>query len=109
MSSNILKEAHFVGLLLKAEKHQRAALLNTMSNDQMRALVEIIYNVLHGYGHITDHDKRYLKYHKNIIRQLVVKALAAKRRKKLLRRYYSVVSRLLKVIHNNITVQWRVN
>lgn len=103
----MLNAAHFIGLLLKADKRQCVALLRTITNDQMRAIVEIIYNVMYGYGHITHRDIRYLKNRRTIIRQLVAKSLPAKRRKELLRKYFSVVRILLKVIRNNISVQWQ--
>ena len=71
MRQNILKEAHFIGLLLNADKRQKRALLQTVSKNQMRALVEMIYNILHGYGNITEIDKNYLKKYQSIIRHLI--------------------------------------
>ena len=51
MSSTVLKEGYFIGLL-RTNKQQRRALLQTITKNQLRVLIEIAYNVLHGYGHI---------------------------------------------------------
>ena len=62
MSSTVLKEGYFIGLLLRTNKRQRRALLQTITKNQLRVLIEIAYNVLHGYGHIA--EKRYALFEK---------------------------------------------
>lgn len=109
MRQAILKEAHFVGLLLHADKSQQRALLRTISKNQMRVLVEVIYNVLHGYGNITEKDKIYLKKYQSVIRRLVDKHTAARKRKNLLLKYFAIFRKLLQAIEKNITIQWLEN
>jgi len=47
MSNTIIKEKHFLILLLSTEKDQARALLETVTNTQINALSEIIYNCQH--------------------------------------------------------------
>ena len=98
MSSTVLKMGYFIGLLLRTNKRQRRALLQTITKNQLRVLIEIAYNVLHGYGHIAEKDMLYLKRYQSIIRRLVAKGLSARKRKNLLMKYVSIISKLLKGI-----------
>lgn len=109
MRQSILKEAHFIGLLLNTDRRQKRVLLQTISKQQLRALIEIIYNVLQGYGNITEKDKSYLEKYRSIIRLLVDKNISSLRRKKLLIKYFFIVHRLLKVIQKHIVIQWQEN
>ena len=103
MSSTVLKEGYFIGLLLRTNKRQRRALLQTITKNQLRVLIEIAYNVLHGYGHIAEKDRLI----QSIIRRLVAKGLSARKRKNLLMKYVSIISKLLKGIEKNILIQWQ--
>ena len=108
MRQKILNEAYFVGLL-RAEKRQRRVLLKTITDKQMKALIEIVYNILQGYGSLTDKDKMYLKKYQSVIRRFTDKRVSSKQRKRLLEKYVHIFARLLKAIQKNITVQWREN
>ena len=74
MSSTMLKEGYFIGLL-RTNKRQRRALLQTITKNQLRVLIEIAYNVLHGYGHIAEKDALFEKvsvYHSTFDRQRII-------------------------------------
>ena len=98
MRQKFLKEAYFVGLLLHADKQQLRALLQTITKAQLEVLIEIFYNILHGYGKITDKDKKYLRKYQTLIRQFVEKSQGLLRRKQILQKYFAIFSRLLKAI-----------
>ncbi len=49
MDKHIKEDGFYIGLLLSADKKQRTRLLQIITTRQLRTLVEIIYNVLHGY------------------------------------------------------------
>ena len=104
-----MKEAHFIGLLLNTDKRQRRVLLQSISKQQLRAVIEIIYNVLQGYGNITEKDKKYLEKYRSVIRRLVDKRISSLSRKKLLIKYFFIVHRLLQVIQKHIAIQWQEN
>ena len=107
MRGIVLKEAYFIALLLRTNKWQRRALLQTITKKQLRALIEVAYNVLHGYGHTAEKDMPCLKRYQSIIRRLVAKGLSTRKRKDLLTKYISIISKLLKGIEKNIVIQWR--
>lgn len=109
MRQSILKEAHCIGLLLNTDKRQRRVLLQSISKQQLRAVIEIIYNVLQGYGNITEKDKKYLEKYRSVIRRLVDKRISSLSRKKLLIKFIFIVHRLLKVIQKHIVIQWQEN
>lgn len=109
MRKTLLKEAYFVGLLLRADKHQKRVLLQTITKAQMRALIEIVYNILHGYGQLSETDKKYLRKYQSLIRQFIQKRGGLLRRKRILQKYFSVFARLIKSIEKNIVIEWREN
>ena len=82
-------------------------MLQRITKNQLRALIEVAYNVLHGYGHIAEKDMLYLKRYQSIIRRLVAKGLSARKRKDLLMKYINIISKLLKGIEKNSLIQWR--
>lgn len=106
MRAKILKEAYFVGLLLRADKKQRRALLQTISTRQLDALVEIVYNILHGYGTLTEKDKKHLRRYQSVIRNFVNRRMSHSRRKQLLQKYYNIFFRLIKVIQKYLVAEW---
>lgn len=109
MRQKILKELYFVGLLLCTDKRQRRALINNISKRQMGALIEIVYNVLHGYGSLSDKDKNYLKKYQSVIRRFVDIHASSLQRKRLLLKYINVFCRLIKSIQKYISIQWQEN
>lgn len=106
MRQKILKEAYFVGLLLSADKRQRHVLLKTISKRQLAALAEIVYNILHGYGSLSEKDKTRLRRHRSVIRNFVNQHMSSSRRKRLLQKYFFIFYGLLKVVQKHLVVQW---
>lgn len=90
MRQKILKEVYFVGLLLRADKRQRRVLIQTMSNRQLQTLVEIVYNILHGYGSLPEKDKQHLRRYQSVIRSFVKRRMRVSRRKQLLQKYFNI-------------------
>lgn len=109
MRQKFLKEAYFFGLLLRTDKQQLRALLQTITKTQMEVLIEIVYNILHGYGQLSDKDKKYLRKYQTLIRQFVQKHQGLLRRKQILHKYFTVFFRLIKAIEKNIVIEWREN
>lgn len=109
MRQTFIKELYYVGLLLRADKKQRRALLKTITIEQMKVIVEIVYNILQGYGSLSKKDKNYLRKYQSIIRQFVHKRLGSLQRKQLLQKHFIIFSRLLKTVQKNISIQWREN
>ena len=91
MSEKLKEEAVFFNFLLTTNEKQQQLLLKTITKTQMSALIEIIYNALHGNLIISESDIKRVKRYKNDIRRLVAKGLSFKRRKELLIKYFKQV------------------
>jgi hypothetical protein len=72
--------------------------VDTITNDQLRALIQIVVNLLRSILPLTPSKKTQLKKHQKVIRQLGDKAISLKRKKELLCRQSSVIVLLLKSV-----------
>lgn len=106
MRHKILKEAYFIGLLFRADKRQRRVLLQTISKSQLDALVEIVYNILQGYGSLSEKDIKHLQRYQSLIRKFVHRRMSYTRRKQLLLKYQNIFYQLIKVVKEFLVVQW---
>ena len=104
----ILKEAYFIGLLFSADKSQRHVLIQTISKRQLAALIEIVYNILHGYRSLSERDKKNLQKYQYVIRKFVHPRISATLRKQLLHKqlYFNIFYRLLKGFVKGLVIQW---
>ena len=84
MSCCVKKHLNFLCLLSKAHPRQQRALLETAEPDQIRAICEVVYNVLHGNIHIPDVIKEDLKPHKDKLRGIADKKVSYNSKKKIL-------------------------
>ncbi len=108
MNAIVKREGFFLGFLLSAKKKQRKCILKVITTQQLKVLVEIIYNVLHGFETVIDEKElQRLKTHKRVLRQIVAKRLSRAERIKLLSKHITIVIRLLHEIKRRITIQWR--
>ncbi len=85
-------------LLVETTANQRAAILNTLSTQQLRAILEAIYNVLKGTCPLNDKDKKLLYDYRTVIRRLVSKCLSRKQQQRLLNKYQDILPVLLKPV-----------
>ena len=79
MSKLVKKRNIFFLTLLKASVKQQKKLILNMTSSQVKAVVQIIYNVLHGGLQITKVLKERFKRCKKVIRKLVQKKLSQKK------------------------------
>lgn len=68
----------------------------------MQALVQIIYNILHGTVNVKEEDIKPVKRNKSFIREFVAKRVSLKRRKFLLLKYFRSILILLKVCNKEL-------
>lgn len=109
MEGIVRREGLFIGLLLTTNKKQRDCLLQSITVRQLRTLVEIIYNALHGYLTLPEKELEYLQKYKTYFRLIVTKRISRRERVNLLIRHFNKISRLLREIKGGISVQWRKN
>jgi len=63
----------FIIFLNDASDQQLSYILKILTKEQLQAIIEIIYNVLHGVCTISEANKSILTKHKRLIRRLVAK------------------------------------
>lgn len=83
----------FLQLVVKANPRQRNALIRTSSIVQRLAIIEIIYNYLHGSFTLSDELKLKLSSHKAVFRKLSKKK--AKNRVALFIRNITIIQKFL--------------
>ncbi len=99
MSNLVKKNVSFLQLLATTvSKIQRKILLDTITKDQLRALIEIIVNLSQGVLPITPKRKSELGKFKKLFRTIGYKSVSLKRKQKLLGRSGHVVALLLKAV-----------
>lgn len=102
MNTLLKKEQNFLKLLIMSTDLQRKALIKTITPSQMRAVVQIIFNVLHGNRAISEKNIKKLKPYKVIIRRFISKGITIKRRSRILQVYWKEFILLLKVVEKEL-------
>ena len=99
MSTLVKKHwCYFQLLMSTTSKLQRRQLVDTITNDQLRALIQIVVNLLKSIIPLTPSKKTQLKKHRKVIRQLGNSSVSLKKKKELLCRQSSVIALLLKSV-----------
>lgn len=98
MNPWIKNEKYFILLLLTTNRKQQKALLQSITKAQMQVLVQIVYNIIHGFRSIPEIDKKKLKRIKSVIRKFVSKRLSTSKRTALLLKHLNQFILILKPI-----------
>ena len=75
---------------------QRTALLDTITNEQLKALTEVVHNILQGNVPLSEAHKRTLRQHKPFLRVMGDLKTSAKKKREALCRKGAIVNLLLK-------------
>ena len=81
-------------VLIKSTDEKRKVILKSLTETQLKAVLEAIYNVLFGMCPIQDKDKKKLKSESTIIRRMVSKDITLQQQRRLLKKH----SRLLPLL-----------
>ena len=98
MSRLVRTHAAFLQLLYATNAKQRKVLLQTISNEQLKALCEVIWNVYKGTVPVSDRYVKKLTPYKTIIRSLISRRVGRKRKKIILVQRHSMIPWLLKPV-----------
>lgn len=85
-------------LLITATNEQRAVIVQTLSEPQLKAVLEAIYNVLMGNCSISNRDKNKLIRYKDVIYRLVSKELDGKQQRRLLKKNHTLLPIVLNAV-----------
>lgn len=102
MNKLIQRESDFLRLDLNTSDKQRLALLKTIQESQLNAIVQIVYNVLMGSRPLSSRDRKEIANHKLVIRRFVSRKLSLEQRKRLLIKYYDHFHKLIKSIRSDL-------
>lgn len=94
-------------LLIKTNKSQRKAILNTITRSQLKHIVEIAYNLLKGNIPLTSRQKKNFIKHRKFFRQLANRKLSLKNKKKLLRNKFPALLLLFKTYSSVFKKKWK--
>lgn len=95
MSNLVKREAAFIKLLLVTSNEQQRAIIKTITPRQLKAAVQVVYNVLKGNLYLPDKHKRKLQRHKQVIRRFISKGITREKRIKLLLKYLKLILLLI--------------
>lgn len=98
MSELIQKERFFLLLLMQTSLKQQKMMIENITSSQLKAVVQIIFNVLQGVLKVDNVLKTKLKRRKKLIRQLIQKQLSFKKRKLLMIKNIKTIISLIKLI-----------
>jgi hypothetical protein len=102
MNTLLSKEKHFLRLLLHTSAKQRKVLIQTIDNSQLRAIVQIVYNVLLGYRSLSNNLKKQLSTRKRIIRQFVSRGVSLQKRKAILLKYNKFILPFIDLVKSEL-------
>ena len=84
MSARMRHNTPLLQLLSGCHVKQRKAILDTLTEEQLRALCEIVVNILKGTVNLSPKQKQKLRKRKRILYQLASKSVPSKTKKELL-------------------------
>lgn len=96
MSQRIKNHLPLLELLSNCSKTQVKSIIQSASVDQVKALVELFYNIQYGTIPIPEENLTFLKNKKGVIRRITSKGTGLKNRKALLASNTVLVSTILK-------------
>lgn len=102
MNNLIKKESSFLRLLLSTTSQQQKAMIKTITPKQMKAVVQIAYNVLQGNRDVSGKDINKLTKHKLVIRRFISRGITCEKRSKLFLKYLDFILLLIKTVQKDI-------
>lgn len=98
MNQLLKSQINFLCLLMSTNSAQQKAMIKTILPTQMKALVQIVYNVLVGNRELSDANKKKLRVHKTMFRCFVGRELSFEKRKEILLKYFRQISILVNTV-----------
>lgn len=98
MASQVEKARHFILLLLESTDLQAKVLLQTINNQQVTAISEVVYNLLQGSFTLTSTLKAELQKSKSLFRTVGSKKFSVKERRAVIIRNKHLFTKLLRTL-----------
>ena len=92
MSKIIKDNFSYLKLLVETKSRiQKEALINTITRDQIKCVIEITYNIVHLNIPLTVSDRRKLVRHVSVLKDIINRKKSFKKVGEIIRRHQSVV------------------
>lgn len=88
-------DRHLTAFLSTARSQQITSILLTLTLQQQKSLIEIVYNILKGTISLTNVTRKKLSRHQKDIRRLVVGQLTERQRRNRLQKIVSIIPLLM--------------
>ena len=90
--SKVIQRRHFLELLNKSNTSRRKQLIDVATAEEIKALIEGLYNILHGKVKISNTEFKKLKRYKNHIRRIIDKRKSLKYKKTVFKQHGGMLS-----------------
>ena len=99
MSGKLKKHWSFVHLFISTNLTQRLALLNTITDDQLAVICEVVLNTLHGHLYVQPAIVKSLRRHKALLRGLASHDFGKNKKRALVLKNHRLITRMLVTLY----------
>jgi hypothetical protein len=82
---------HLIEFLIKTTPQQRMKILKTLKKEELKLIIEIIFNVVYGVCPIFETSTKLLLRYKGLIRQVIADGLRANQRRSILIKFRKII------------------
>lgn len=98
----VMNHAHVLKIVSGSNKSQAVAMLELITDEQLKMVCEVFSNIRHGIIPLEEKDLKLMKKNKNFIRQLTAQGIGRKRRKELLKKHKLLTWKILKTVRHHL-------
>lgn len=98
MASKVATHYHLFTIISGENRNQSIALLQVISNEQLKLICEIFQNIRKGVISLNEEDLKLMKRHKDVIRILSTQQVGRKKKKALIKEKKILIWKLLKTL-----------
>ena len=102
MNSLLKKEQPFLRLFVTASNEQKKALVKTITTSQMRAVIQIVYNIIRGRRNLSESNKRKVRHYKSVILRFIEKGKPLQIRRSILLKDLPIFVLLVQTIKDEL-------
>ena len=102
MNSLLKREQPFLRLFMTASNEQKKALVKTITTSQMRAVIQIVYNIILGSRNLSELNKKKVRRYKPIILRFIEKGKPLQIRRSILLKDLSIFVLLVQTVRDEL-------
>ena len=102
MSVLVRQNIPFIRLLISTTANQQKALINSITRDQVKSIIEITYNIINLHIPVAQADRKKLIRHISLIKDIGLKKLSIKKKTDLIKSKKRIIIAMLKAVINTV-------